>query len=184
MVRQTATLFCEEVVTFAQSSDHIIEIGDSNIANFCQLFYITTEISRDFYSHSLIRTPSWQHLDFKSAFTCFDVIFQWIDRIIRSTNYLYVIATHHSTSWIFRLRQLFVTFIVNFACCLRIQYFIDTKCSFQFEVSPVVQWITESIRNCFRPFFEFFPVCGIFSCAETFIYAVCTHCTPFVVVTA
>ena len=76
MVRQTATLFCEEVVTFAQSSDHIIEIGDSNIANFCQLFYITTEISRDFYSHSLIRTPSWQHLDFKSAFTCFDVIFQ------------------------------------------------------------------------------------------------------------
>ena len=58
------------------ASDHIIKIGDSNTANFCQLFYITAEISRDFYSHSLIRTPSWQHLDFKSAFTCFDVIFQ------------------------------------------------------------------------------------------------------------
>ena len=112
------------------------------------------------------------------------MIFQWIDRIIRCANGFYMITTHHPTSWIFGLRQFLITFIVNFTCGLWIQYFIDTKCRFQFKVSPVVQWVAESVRYCFRPFFKFFPVCGIFSRTETFVYTVCTHCTPFVVVTA
>ena len=119
VVGQAATLFCEEVMTFAESRNHIVEIGDCHTAYCRQFFYISAEVGRNFYRHCLVRTPGRQHFDFKTAFACLDMIFQRINRIVRSTYYFHVVTTHHSASWVFRLSQLLVTLVVNLACSLR-----------------------------------------------------------------
>ena len=54
--------------------------------------------------------------------------------------------------------------------------------SLQLKMSPVIQWVTECIRHCFCPLLEFLPIRSILTCAISLINSVCTHCTPFVVV--
>ena len=103
VIGQATSLCCEEIVTFAQSGNHIVKAGNVGVAYFCQFFYISAEICRNFYCHSFVRTPSRQHFDFKSAFACLDVIFQRVYRIVGSTYGFYVVATHHSASGIFWL---------------------------------------------------------------------------------
>ena len=76
MVGQFTALFSKESMTFAQRFNHVVKVGDADTAYFCQFFYVDTEVSRYFYGHCLVRTPGRQHLDFKTAFTGSDVIFQ------------------------------------------------------------------------------------------------------------
>ena len=171
-------------MTLAQGSYHIIEIRNSNTAYFSQFLNVCTKVSRNFYSHCLVRTPCRQHFDFKTTFACLNMIFQRVNRIIRSTNSFHMITAHHTTSRVFRLSQLLITLVINLTGSLRAQDLIDTERCLQLQVCPVIQRITESIRNGFSPLFKFFPVGSILTCAETFVYTIGTHSTPFVMVAA
>ncbi|CDA21378.1 unknown [Bacteroides sp. CAG:144] len=112
------------------------------------------------------------------------MIFERVDGVVGRTYYLYMVTTHHASGRIFGKSQFGVALIVNFPCGFGVENFIDTESRFQFEVSPVIQWVAHGVRNGFRPFFEFFPVGGIFARAVTFVYTVGTHGTPFVMVSA
>ena len=95
-----------------------------------------------------------------------------------------MVTAHQVTCRVFRSCQLGITFIEDFAGSRRIQDFFNSKASFQFQMSPVIQRIAECIRDCFGPFFEFFPIGSVLTRTITFVYPVATHCTPFVMVTA
>jgi len=106
-----------------------------------------------------------------------------IHRIVGSTDGFDIIFSHQSAGTEFGSAQFGGAFVKNFPGCFRFEYFIHTKRSFEFQVSPVIQGITHGIGKGFGPFFEFFPVAGILTGAITFINSVGSHGTPFIMVT-
>ncbi len=88
VVRKFTTQFGKEILTFAKCLYHIVESGDGNARNFSQLLNISAEVCRVFYSHSFIRTPCRKHFYPEIVIFGFNVMFEWIHRIISSTNYL------------------------------------------------------------------------------------------------
>ena len=171
-------------MTFAQSVNHVIERRNVYAAHFRQFFDVSTIVGCRFYSHGLIGTPSRKHLDFEAAFACCDMIFQRIYRVVCRTYGLYVVAAHQVACRVFRSSQFGITFFEYFTCGRGVQDFIDTESGFQFQVSPMIQGVTECVRNSFCPLLEFFPICGVFSGTIAFVYTIATHSTPFIVVTA
>ena len=110
------------------------------------------------------------------------MIFQAVNRIIGSTNCFDIVQFHQSACRIFGLMEFFGTNIKYFTGRLRIKQFCYSESAFQFQVCPVIQWIAHGVGNRFCPFLKFFPVGSIFSGTITFVHAVGTHCTPFVMV--
>ena len=51
-------------------------------------------------------------------------------------------------------------------------------------LSPVIQRIAECVGDSLCPFFKLLPVCGVFACAETFVYTIRTHSAPLIVIAA
>ena len=183
VVAQLTAVLSKEVVTLLQSINHILECNEVNTCYLTELVHIVSEIWL-LDVHSLVRTPSRNHLDFETALTCLLVVTQVIDWVVCCTNALYIIMTHQATSAELRQLQLLVTLIVDFTGCLRAELLIDTESSLELQVSPVIERVTESIRHCFSPLLELLPVASISTCAEALIYTIGTHSTPLVVVAA
>ena len=182
MVAQLAAVLCKEVVTLLQSIYHILECSEGNTSYLTQLVHILSEVWL-LDVHRLVRTPSRNHLDFETALASLLVVAQVVDWIICCTNALHVVVAHQATGAELRLLQLLVTLVVNLTGCLRAQQLVDTEGSLEFQVSPVIQRVTECIWYSLCPFLELLPVAGVSTCAEALIYAVSTHSTPLVVVT-
>ena len=111
------------------------------------------------------------------------MVFERIQRIICSTNYLHVEFFHQSAGREFRRAKLRGTNIINPLSGSRIEQFIHPESPFEFQVSPVVKGVSHGVRHCFHPFFVLFPVRSIFTCTVFFINTVGAHRTPFVMVT-
>jgi len=182
VVGQLASLGGEEVMTLAQSGNHIVESRNSHTAYFRQLLYVSTEIAGNFHSHRLVGAPGRKHLYLKSALTGLDMIFQRVNGVVRSTHGFHVITAHHAAGRIFGLFQFLVTFVVDFTCGLGVQNLVNAECRLQLQVRPVIQRIAESIRYGFRPFLKLFPIGGVLAGTETFVHTVGAHGTPLVVV--
>ena len=111
------------------------------------------------------------------------MVFQWIDRIVSRTNNFHIHAFHDGLRTKFRGLQFGCTFVVYFTCSWRIQHLIDTEYAAQFQVSPVVKRVAHSMLQGIRPFLEFLE-CRFVAGDILFGNTVCTHGTPFVMVSA
>ena len=110
------------------------------------------------------------------------VVFKGVGRVIRRAYYLYIIAFHQTSGREVRLFQLLVTLIENLAGGTGIQQLVDTKSGTEFEVRPVIEWVTHAVGHRLGPLLELLPVAGI--ARDVFlIYAVATHGPPLVMVT-
>ena len=170
-------------MTLLKSIYHILEGSNSNTCYLTQLIHILSEVWL-LDVHRLVRTPSWNHLDLETTLTSLLVIAKIIDWVVCSTYALYMITTHQATSAVLWQLQLLVTFIENLTSSLWTELLLDTKSSFELQVSPVIKRVTECIRHCLCPFLKLLPVGGISTSAVALIHAIGTHSTPLVMVTA
>ena len=109
------------------------------------------------------------------------MIFQSVNRIFSSTNCFHISHFQQTVNrFLWRLKLSRYIF-VNLVCVFLIKQIINVKVSCQFQVSPVEQRISQSIRNCFCPSCEFFFVRSV-SGDEFFIHAHRSHCSPFVMI--
>ena len=182
VVAQLTAILGKEVVTLLESINHILECSEGNTSYLTELIHIFSKL-RLLDVHSLVWTPSWNHLDLETALACLLVVTEIIDRIICCTDALYIIVTHQAASAELRLLQLLITLIVDLTCSLRAQLLVNTESCLELQVCPVIKRVTESIWYSLCPFLELLPVAGVSTCAETLIYTIGTHSTPLVVVT-
>ena len=94
-----------------------------------------------------------------------------------------MIMTHQTACTKLRQLQFLITLIINLTSSLRAQLFVNTESSLKLEMSPMIQWVAECIRNSFSPLLELLPIACIGTSAETLIYTISSHGTPLVVVT-
>ena len=101
------------------------------------------------------------------------MVFERVDGIVGGADSLHVVAAHESACGHRGIvEELVVTFIKDFTGGLGVEKLVDAESCLEFEVSPVVEGVPEGVGNGFGPLLEFFPVRGVSSGAEAFVYAV------------
>ena len=94
--------------------------------------------------------------------TCiFYMVMQVINRIVGSTYTLHIVVFHQTSSRKLRLFQFFITLVINLTSRLRTQQLIYAKSRLQFQMCPVIQGVTKTVRHRLRPFLKLLPICGI-----------------------
>ena len=183
VVRKTATNLLEELMTYTQSLDYILELLNLDTRHLGQLVDIGLKVGRHLYGHRLIRSPSRQHLNLETIGCNLQVVLERINRIVCGADNLHIVVLHQATSKELRLLQLLGTDIVNLACSRRIEQLLNTKSGLELKVSPMVERVTHCIRNGLGPLLKLLPIGCILACTIALIYAIGTHCAPLVVVT-
>ena len=181
MIRKFASHGSEEIMTILKRCQEIIECLYLLAAYLCQFRHIISKLGSILYSHGLIWSPSWQHLNLETTLTDGLMVFQRINGIVRGTNHLHTIAAHESTGRKLWKLQLRVALIVYLTSRIRIQQLVDSKGSAKLQVCPVIQRISQGIWHRLCPFLELLPI-GSISSDEMFCHPISTHGTPFIMV--
>ena len=168
-------------MTLLKCLHHIDKPANLYPTHFSQFTYIVGKICF-FYIHCPIRTPCRYHSDLETAFTRLLVITKVIYRIICRANTLNMIMTHQTTGTELRLLKFLITLVIDFTRSLRAQLLGDAKGRFQFQMAPMVKWITKCIGDRLSPFLEFFPIIGVFPRTIPLVHSVRTHSPPFIMV--
>ena len=112
------------------------------------------------------------------------MITQIINRVIGGADALHMIMPHQPTCTELGLLELLITLIIDFTGCFRTELFGNTESRFQLKMTPMIQWITESIGHCLGPFLKLFPIISILSGAVFLINSIRAHGTPLVMITS
>ena len=111
-----------------------------------------------------------------------EVVLKRSSRIIAGTDHLHAEPLEDiPRRQIVRLKPL-VRALPNRLCGLLVEQFVDVEVALKFQVSPMVEWVAQSVRNRARPIKEFF-LGRSWSSTEILRNAVCPHGTPFVMIT-
>ena len=108
---------------------------------------------------------------------------QIISRIICCTNQSYTGLTDQVAHTHTILLQLCIAQIPYFFCSLTIQNTVIAEKSLQFQMTPVIQRITDCFLKRLCPFLELFAIRSTAG-DVIFIHTIGTHLAPFVMVTA
>ena len=183
VVRKAASHLMEEVVTLLQSIHHVSESADFHTCHLCQCVNIV-RILRFLDVHCLVWTPCRNHACILLAHCLgiLNMVVQVVNRVVGCANCLYIITAHKTASGIFWLLKFLIALIKDLAGCLWRELFCDAEGCFQLKVCPMIQRIAEGIWHSLSPFLEFLPIRCVCTGAVFFIYAVCSHCTPLVMV--
>ena len=85
MIRQTATIFVEILVTFFQSSDQVGKGDNTHSGNRSQLIDIGVKKCRVFNHHGFVGAPGWQYSNFETIGLNLLMILQVIYRVVGRT---------------------------------------------------------------------------------------------------
>ena len=109
------------------------------------------------------------------------MVFQVVGGIICSAKYFYLLHSQKISYRVVRTLELLAASIPYFFCGGRRQSLINTEVSFQFKMSPVIQWISDTILDGVSPCQEFLIRAAI-SGDQTFRDTVGTHGSPLIVI--
>ena len=70
MIAQATTILCKEIVTLLQSTNHVLETVNIDTTYSRKFLHITGK-SWFLNIHRSIRTPSWNHFNFKTTLTSY-----------------------------------------------------------------------------------------------------------------
>ena len=183
MVGQAATHRLEEIVAFLERGGQVCKRMNLHTAYLSEFFDICFPRCR-LDIHRSVGTPCGEHTRLASGVgSHYLVPFQTIGRVVCCADNLHIVMLHHTTRTELRVvLNLTVALVINLACCLRIEAFVDTEGGLQFEMRPVVKRVAECVRHRLCPLLKPLPIGGVFSCAIAFVNTIGTHSAPFVVV--
>ena len=183
VVRQAATYLLEELVTYAQRLDYILELLDLDTRHLGQLVDIGLKVGGNLYGHRLIGTPRRQHLHLEAVGGYLEVVLQRVDRIVGRADRLHVVVLHQATRIELGLLQLLGADIVDLTSGRGVEELLHTESGLKLQVGPVVKRVTHRIGNRLGPLLKLLPVGRILARAIALIDTVRTHGAPLVVVT-
>ena len=110
------------------------------------------------------------------------MVFQRINGVVGSAHDLNIIVLHQPTSATVGLLKHSRAMLVDFASGSRVKAARSSEGCLEFEMSPMVERIAHHIRHGLSPFHKLIPIRSIRTGDISFVYTVCTHGTPLVVI--
>ena len=173
----------EVIQTFGQRGLQIGETTDVGIGHFRQLRHVVVE--RGLLNvKGFVRAPAWQHFDIKrGVFGDNGMMLQGVNRIVGGADHPHVHLLHDAARGEVILRQERIALVPDFIGGRWGEQFAgDAKRATQLKVRPVIERVTDGVRDGRRPGVKLLAI-GRIAGAQALSHAVGAHRTPFVMVT-
>lgn len=131
--------------------------------------------------HGLIGSECRIHGHFIPLLLQLSVKLQPVNRVIGCADDLHIHFSDQSPRTEFCRLQFFTGFIENRIGGIGCEQLGDPKIPSQFQVTPMIQRITQRIGHGLSPFPEFFPVRAVAG-NVTFVHSIGPHCAPFIMI--
>ena len=182
VVGKTASVGCEEVVPLLQGLDEIgvgIDLHTCSLSELGEVLLVGLGI---FDRHGLVRPPGGNDLGAEGVLGNHLVPAEVVGGIVGSANDLHIEFADKRLAAEFLGSEFRVALLEDFTGGLGAQEFVDSENAAEFQMGPVVERVTESIRHGFSPLFEGLPGVVLSSGKIIFADTVGAHGTPFIMV--